>query len=84
MVVPAPRAMAVTAATHSPHLSRSLFRSAGEVKAVRAVLSVWMLAAEAAFGRVGFVDVEDVEAIAKKKFSEPRGRSRSRVLQICS
>ena len=71
VVVSAPRAMAVAAAAHPPHLSRSLFRSAGEVIAVRAVLSMWILAAEAAFGGVGFVDVEDVEAITKKQFSEP-------------
>ena len=58
--------MTAAATTDPPHLSRSLFWSAGEVIAMGSVLSTRILAAEAAFGGVGLVDVENLEAMTNE------------------
>ena len=65
VVVSAPRAITATATAYTPHLSRSLVRSAGEV-AMRAVFGSGVLAVEAALGGVGLVDVDDLKMVAKE------------------
>jgi len=70
MVVAAPRTVTSAASTNPPHLSRSLFWSAGEVIAMGSVLSTLILAVEAPFGGVGLVDVEDLEAMANEKVAK--------------
>ncbi len=67
MIVSAPRTMAHAATTDTPNLGRSLGLSVGWETAVNTVIGLYMLTVEAALGGVGLVDVQDVEAVTKKK-----------------
>ena len=69
VVVSAPRAITATATAYTPHLSRSLVWSAGEV-AMRAVFGSGVLAVKAALGGVGLVDVDDLEVVANEELAD--------------
>jgi hypothetical protein len=67
VVVSAPGTFTHAAATHTPDLGRSLGLSVGWETAVNSVVSGNVLAVKAAFGSVGFVGVQNVEAITKEE-----------------
>ena len=67
MVVAAPGTLANAAATNTPYLGRALGLSVGWKTAVNSVVGSNVLAVKAAFGSVGLVGVEDMEAVTKEE-----------------
>ena len=67
VVVSAPGTFANAAATNTPDLGRSLGLSFGWETVMNSVVGVYVFAIKAAFGSVGFVGVQNVEAMTKEE-----------------